>query len=62
MYDPQVDAWTQLASKSNARAGHASAAVGDKLYVFGGVRNGEKLSTMEVCDPVLLTAGRKGRA
>ena len=36
MYDPQADAWTQLASLGTARQLHASAAVGGKLYVFGG--------------------------
>ena len=36
VYDPQADAWTQLASMVTARRLHASAAVGGKLYVFGG--------------------------
>ena len=51
MYDPQADAWTQLASMSTARRLHASAAVGGKLYVFGGMRASEPLSTAEVYDP-----------
>ena len=52
MYDPQADTWTQLASMGIARRTHASAAVGGKLYVFGGV-DGEDddLSTAEVYDP-----------
>ena len=52
VYDPQADAWTQLASMSTARRAHASAAVGGKLYVFGGLdaSNG-RLSTAEVYDP-----------
>ena len=50
VYDPQADAWTQLASMSIARQCHASAAVGGKLYVFGGVGR-YRLSTAEVYDP-----------
>ena len=34
-----------------ARRVHASAAVGGKLYVFGGFGTGETLSTAEVYDP-----------
>ena len=52
VYDPQADAWTQLASTSIARHDHASAAVGGKLYVFGGEgAAGAPLSTTEVYDP-----------
>ena len=51
VYDPQADAWTQLANMSTARRQHASAAVNGKLYVFGGVGVGGKLSTAEVYDP-----------
>ena len=52
VYDPQADAWTQLANMSNARRSHASAAVGGKLYVFGGFGAGTvRLSTAEVYDP-----------
>ena len=51
VYDPQADAWTQLASMSNVRRGHASAAVGGKLYVFGGHNAEGRLSTVEVFDP-----------
>ena len=51
VYDPQADAWTQLASMGTAREGHASAAVGGKLYVFGGFDDNERLSTAEVYDP-----------
>ena len=53
----QTDAWTQLASMSEVRHGHASAAVGGKLYVFGGYvdygydATGGRLSTAEVYDP-----------
>ena len=52
MYDPQADAWTQLASMGSVRRAHASAAVGGKLYVFGGIGAAhERLSTAEVYDP-----------
>ena len=36
---------------SIARKVHASAAVGGKLYVFGGIEGQERLSTAEVYDP-----------
>ena len=51
VYDPQADAWMELASLSVARQGHASAAVAGKLYVFGGIGAGGRLSTTEVYDP-----------
>ena len=51
VYDPQANAWTQLASMGIARRRHASAAVGGKLYVFGGRDDGGRLSTAEVYDP-----------
>ena len=51
VYDPQADAWTQLASMGTARRTHASAAVGGKLYVFGGRNGDEYLSTAEIYDP-----------
>jgi len=51
VYDPQADAWTQLARMSATRYNHASAAVGGKLYVFGGSGEGGRLSTAEVYDP-----------
>ena len=54
VYDPQADAWTQLASMSTVRHYHASAAVGGKLYVFGGSSASwarGALSTAEVYDP-----------
>ena len=51
VYDPQADAWTHLAGMGNARANHTSAAVGGKLYVFGGAGAEGVLSTTEVYDP-----------
>ena len=52
VYDPQADAWAQLASMGTARKEYASAAVGGKLYVFGGRdASNARLSTAEVYDP-----------
>jgi len=51
VYDPQANVWTQLASMGTARRHHASAAVGGKLYVFGGRDASGCLSTAEVYDP-----------
>jgi len=51
VYDPQADAWAQLASMGTARYRHASAALGGKLYVFGGWGGDGCLSTAEVYDP-----------
>ena len=51
VYDPQANAWTQLAGMGFARRVHASAAVGGKLYVFGGADANGRLSTAEVYDP-----------
>ena len=52
VYDPQANAWTQLASMGTARKAHASAALGGKLYVFGGWGAANvRLSTAEVYDP-----------
>ena len=50
VYDLQANAWTQLASMGTARRAHASAAVGGKLYVFGGYDTGP-LTTAEIYDP-----------
>ena len=51
VYDPQANTWAQLTSMGTARRGHASAAVGGKLYVFSGRDGDEYLSTAEVYDP-----------
>ena len=51
VYNPQTDTWTPLASMSTARRNNASAAVGGKLYVFGGRDASGPLSTAEVYDP-----------
>ena len=52
VYDPQADAWTQLASMGTARRCHTSTVVGGKVYVFGGYCALERLSTAEVYNPV----------
>ena len=67
VYDPQADAWTQLASMSTVRQSHASAAVDGKLYVFGGMDAGglsrvTSLSARRRCTTRLRTAGRTCRA
>ena len=36
VFDPEANTWTELASMGVARQTHTSAAVGGKLYVFGG--------------------------
>jgi N-acetylneuraminic acid mutarotase len=51
VYDPQANAWTQVASMGTIRREHVSAAVGGKLYVFGGTGDSGRLSTAEVYDP-----------
>ena len=51
VYDPQADAWTQLASMDSARHDHASAVVGGKLYIFGGYNDEDRLITAKVYDP-----------
>ena len=56
VYDAQADAWTKLASLGTGRTSHASAVVGGKLYVFGGVggapgATSQRLSTAEAYDP-----------
>ena len=50
-YDPQADAWTELAGMRALRMSHASAALGGKLYVFGGHGERGDLDTVEVYDP-----------
>ena len=64
VYDPQADAWTQLASMVTARRLHASAAVGGKLYVFGGYTRvaPRGLSARRRSTTLHRTAGRKRRA
>ena len=50
-YDPVADTWTTLASLSEARAFHASAAVQGKLYVFGGASDSGWMDLVEVYIP-----------
>jgi N-acetylneuraminic acid mutarotase len=47
-YDPVTNTWTTLASLSEVRADHASAAAHGKLYVFGGfTSSGDCLDLVE---------------
>ena len=50
VYDPQADAWTQLASMGTSRNSHAAAAVGDKLYIFGGHDGRRSLADLHIFD------------
>jgi N-acetylneuraminic acid mutarotase len=51
-YDPVTNTWATLASLSEARADHASAAFNRKLYVFGGfTSSGDCLDLVEVYSP-----------
>ena len=51
VYDPQTDAWSQLASMRATRKEHTSTVVGGKLYVFGGRDARGDIETAEVYDP-----------
>ena len=52
VFDPQANSWTELASMGTARAGHISAAIGGKLYVFGGETVDGHTSSVEAYDPL----------
>ena len=54
VFDPQANMWTQLASMGTSRADHTSAAIGGKLYVFGGYCNNTdvRMASVEAYDPV----------
>ena len=56
VFDPQADTWTQLEDMDKCRADHASAAIGGKLYVFGGyaqVLGGSgRRASVEAYDPI----------
>ena len=62
VFDPQANTWTQLsqlASTSDERVDHASAAIGGKLYVFGGCSNEEvRMASVEAYDPTSDTWAR----
>jgi N-acetylneuraminic acid mutarotase len=52
MYDPEKDTWTILEQMPTKRSGHASASIGNHIYVLGGQRvngtfeNNEKFNTI----------------
>ena len=48
-FDPQANTWTELARMGTARNSHTSAAIGGKLYVFGGDTSA---TSVEVYDPI----------
>ena len=50
-YDPVTNTWATLASLSEARTDHASAAVHGKLYVFGGCSDSGWMDLVEVYSP-----------
>ena len=50
-YDPQVNAWEELAPPKTARAFGAAAALGNRLYYIGGYDGREELATCEIYDP-----------
>ena len=55
IYDPDTDSWQIKASMRQARAGHASASVNSRLYVFGGEsfeEGPEIIRSVEEYDPV----------
>ena len=55
VFAPQANTWTELASMGTARNDHTSAAIGGKLYVFGGLSpgdRGERTASVEAYDPI----------
>ena len=49
-YDPSHDRWSRLPSSPTPRAAHATAAIGDRLYVAGGANDTGSLRSLEVYD------------
>ena len=55
VFDPTMNQWTSLASMPTGRGGAATQALGDSIYVIGGLdTNGDSVNTVEAYD---LTAG-----
>ena len=54
VFDPQANTWTQVASMSRPLRDHSSAAIGGKLYVFGGVNPETSVpeASVEAYDPI----------
>ena len=57
VFDPQANTWTELASMGKALANHNSAAIGGKLYVFGG-NSPDGTASVEAYDPIAKTPTR----
>ena len=55
VFDPQANTWTELARMGTGRGDHASAAIGGKLYVFGGYSKDDghgRIASVEAYDPI----------
>ena len=52
VYDPEANAWTELTSMGTVRRSHTSAAIGGKLYVFGGQTSTRRIASVEAYDPI----------
>ena len=54
VFDPQTNTWSEVASMGTARRDHASAAIGGKVYAFGGFLDEPDGSTasVEAYDPI----------
>ena len=52
VYDPQANTWTELTGMGMARRSHTSAAIGGKLYVFGGQKAHARIASVEAYDPI----------
>jgi N-acetylneuraminic acid mutarotase len=51
MYDPVADVWSQRTPMPRARGAMASAVFGGKVYLFGGLADGEAVSDVTIYDP-----------
>ena len=61
-YDPRRNRWRRLRSSPTARAAHAAAVVGHRLYVAGGADASHSLRSLEVFRLPHAGAGAGGRA
>ena len=50
-YDPDTDTWTMKSGMLAARHSHGSAVIDGKIYVFGGLDGGDRLTSVEEYDP-----------
>jgi hypothetical protein len=49
-YDPAANRWRRLAAAPTARAAHAAAVIGNRLYVAGGANDSGSLRSLEIFD------------